>query len=142
VTKCGHATLRSLARCLSPELRDLIYRYCPSVKALTILLHIQAHPHRAWTPRDLHDVASEIEEEKVADLLAAFYAQKLLVVVGGGTYRYEPDSSEVAGLVALLAKTYADHPAVVLEEIMTLDRGATLRSFADAFILKKDSRRG
>jgi hypothetical protein len=131
-----------LATHLTPELRDLVYSYCPSVKALIALLHIQAHPNRTWTPRELHDVAPEIDEAELADLLAAFYAQGLLVVVGPGMYRYEPGSSEVADLVALLAKTYANQPALVLEEIMTLDRSAPLRSFADAFIIKKGKKRG
>jgi hypothetical protein len=89
---------------LSPELRDFIYRYCPSAKILTTLLHVQAHPHRTWTPRELHDVAPEVDEQELADLLAAFYAQGLLVAVPGGAYRYDPGSSDMAGLVACSPK--------------------------------------
>jgi hypothetical protein len=131
-----------LATILPPELREFIYRYCPSAKSLTTLLHVQAHPNRTWTPRELHDVAPEVKEHELGDLLAAFYAQGLLVAAGRGMYRYEPGSSVVADLVALLAKTYANQPAVVLEELLTLDRSAPLRSFADAFIIKKGRKRG
>jgi hypothetical protein len=127
---------------LAPELRELIYRCCPSVTALTLLLHLQAGADRTWTPRDVCRTMSDLDVQEAGDMLAAFYGLGLLAATATDTYVYEPRSSEVARLMAMLAEAYALQPTAVLEEITTLASVAPLRRFADAFVIKGRWKRG
>jgi hypothetical protein len=131
-----------LSRRLSPELRDFIYRYCPSVPVLEVLLLLRAHPEQTWTPIDLQREMPDLDEQHVHDLLAAFYPQELVTVASPNRYHYGPRSPEVAQLLDRLAETYAERPAAVLEEITALASLAPIRSFADAFLIKKEPKRG
>lgn len=131
-----------MSRELPPELREFIYRHCPSTTGLAILLRIQAHPDRVWTPRELHHEMHDLAEREAADLLAAFYGQGLLTAAAGDTYRYEPSSPEVARMVVDLVQAYAERPAAILEEIANLASLGPLRSFADAFVIRKERKRG
>jgi hypothetical protein len=131
-----------VSRALRPELREFIFRYCPTAMSLAVLLRIQAHPDRTWTPRDLQHEIPDLHDLEAGDLLAAFYGQGLLTAAAAATYRYQPSSPELAKRVTDLVRNYAERPADVLEEIASLARVAPLRSFADAFVIRKERKRG
>jgi hypothetical protein len=125
-----------LSRRLPLELREFILRHSLSPAALAVLLHIQAHPDRTWTPRELHLELPDLEEWQAADLLAAFYSQDLLAVGMSGRYQYGPKSPKVARLVATLAQACPQDPAAILEATKS-SNSTPLRRFADAVIVKK-----
>jgi hypothetical protein len=127
---------------LGPTLADFIYRFCPSVQHLEALLHIQAHPDRAWTPRELAGGLQGLSRDEAWDLLATFYGHGFLTAGSRDTFRYEPSSSELAQGVAALAKAYAEQRIVVLGHLTRLAALDPIRSFADAFVIRKDRKRG
>ena len=110
--------------------------------SLAVLLRIGAHPERPWTPGELHREMPDLDEGDAGDLLAAFYGQGLLTAAAAATYHYQPSSPELARRVADLVEAYAEQPAAVLEEIANLARLAPLRSFAEAFVIRKERKRG
>jgi hypothetical protein len=136
------ATLPPLSRIFPPEISEFIYRYCPSLQHLAILLCIHADDSRTWTPGDVHSEVRELDEREARDLLAAFYGQGLLTAVAVDTYRYAPSSPELARGVAALAQAHAERPAAVLKEVARLEGLGPIRSFSDAFVIRKGRRRG
>jgi hypothetical protein len=131
-----------MSRRLSPELRDFIFRFCPSVLLLEVLLLLRAHSDRTWTPAELRREMPDLDEPHARDLLAGLYAQELLAAASVEHYQFGPRSPEVARLVDYLAAAYLERPAAVLEEISALAGLAPIRSFADAFLIKKERKRG
>jgi hypothetical protein len=85
---------------------------------------------------------SDLDEREAGDLLAEFYGQGLLAASAAATYRYQPSASELARRVADLVQAYAEQPTAVLEEIASLARLAPLRRFAEAFVIRKERKRG
>ena len=127
---------------MGPSLVEFIYRFCPSVQRLEALLQIQATPGRVWTPRELAGEIQHLSTEDAWDLLATFYGHGFLTAVSRDSFRYEPSSPELVQGVAALAKAYAEQRIVVLEHLMTLASMDPIRRFADAFVIRKDSKRG
>jgi hypothetical protein len=123
-------------------LAEFIYRFCPSVQRLETLLFIQAHPDRLWTPRELTQSVQPLSMDEARDLLATFYGHGFLVAVATDGFRYEPHSPELAREVAALAKAYTAQRVAVLEHLARLVELNPVRSFADAFIIRKDRKHG
>jgi hypothetical protein len=123
-------------------LTEFLYRFCPSVQCLEALLYIQANPGRVWTPRELAAEIQALSTIEAWDLLATFYGHGFLIAVSRDSFRYEPSSPELAQGVAALAKAYAEQRIVVLEHLTRLAGLDPIRSFADAFVIRKDRKRG
>lgn len=103
---------------------------------------MHAHSDHMWTPRDLAGGIQHLGNEEAQDLLATFYGHGFLAAVAADRYRYEPNSPELARGVAALAKAYAEQRIAVLEQLARLTALDPLRSFADAFVIRKDRKRG
>jgi hypothetical protein len=127
---------------LAPALTEFIYRFCPSVQRLEALLYIQAHPDRVWKPHELADTIQHLGKDEARDLLVTFYGHGFLTAVSRDSFRYEPSSPELAQGAAALAKVYAEQRLAVLEHLTRLAGLDPVRSFADAFVIRKDRKRG
>jgi hypothetical protein len=91
---------------------------------------------------DAWDVARLAQEIRGSELLvrknlAALVAAGLVIEEDGGLHRYRPASEDLARLVEDLAECYRTRPFAVRQAILN-DREQALRSFSDAFKLKRD----
>ena len=127
---------------LAPALTEFMFRFCPSVQRLEALLYMHAHPDRLWTAHELAGGVQPIGLEDARDLLATFYGHGFLVAVSFDAFRYEPTSPELAREVAALAKAYAEQRIAIVEHLATLSGLDSLRSFADAFVIRKGRKHG
>lgn len=118
--------------------RDLIHQHIDSVEQLEVLLLLHDHGDRDWSAED---VSQELRtnQESTAARLADLTARGL--VAEGATrdvYRYAPRTHDINAAVAGLAREYSVRRVSVITLIFAkpLDR---IRSFADAFRLRRDS---
>jgi hypothetical protein len=123
---------------IPPRVRQFIIDHIDSVMQLEMLLLVAAPPQRAWTAKDLADLL-RIDPAWVETQLRAMTAGGLVVAQqpDPAAFRYEPRSAELSQAVDELAKTYADRRVTVIGLIFAkpIDK---IRSFADAFRLRKD----
>jgi hypothetical protein len=123
---------------ISQEVRALIVERIDSVVQLEVLLLLQANADRAWTAAD---VAQElrIEPSWATGQLRELAARGLFAPMpdAPATYRYAPNPPELDAAVVRLSKDYAERRVTVITLIFSkpVDK---LRSFADAFRLRKD----
>lgn len=124
---------------ISPQVRAFIAGQIDSVVQLEMLLLLHADAERAWSAADL---AKElrIEPNWAGAQLTALAQRGLLGVVDatGLTYRYGPNTPELATTVEGLAQAYADRRVTIISLIYSKPVD-TLKSFADAFRLRKDT---
>ena len=121
-----------------PHVQAFITERIDSVMQLELLLLLAARADRASTPADL---AGELRIDPVwvDSQLREMAGHGLLEVADGPPpqFRYRPRTAELARTVADLAQAYADRRVTVIGWIFSkpVDK---LRSFADAFRLRKD----
>ena len=106
---------------------------------LEVLLLLAGQPGRAWSAPDLAQQL-RIDAAWVEGELRGMAGRGLAAVSEGpppAQFRYEPRSPEQAAAVAELAQAYADRRVTVIGLIYSkpVDK---LRSFADAFRIRKD----
>ena len=121
-----------------PEaLRSLIQEAIPSVDAAELLLALARNPERALTVRQAMDEAGvrALPEADAARGLTLF-ASRGLLASDGECYRYAPVNEELDAAVAALARAYNERPVTLLRTIYA-PKDDKIRSFADAFMLKK-----
>lgn len=108
----------------------------PSVWALEMLLLIRRAPARVWSMDELN---RELRGSAlvVAQACAALAAAGLAIEEEPGKFRYQPARPELAQTVDRLAALYAEFPFAVTQAILAAP-SSKIRSFADAFRLKKD----
>lgn len=123
---------------LSDDLRGFIANQIDSVVQLEMLLMLHKEPERSYAPAD---VAKELRIEPAwAGSQLLILAQRGLISVldaAGSAFRYGPNTPALAKLVDDLARAYADRRVTVISLIYSKPAD-TLRSFADAFRLRKD----
>ncbi len=95
-----------------------------------------------WRSQELVGTIQGLGKDEAQDLLATLYGHGFLTAVSGDSFRYEPNSPELARGVATLAKAYAEQRIAVLEQLARLAGMDSVRSFADAFVIRKDRTRG
>ena len=123
---------------LPPRVQRFIESHIDSVEKLEVLLLLRNQPARSWTAGG---VAQELRimEASAQGRLEDLCARSLVACEGGAppTYRFAPAASEDSQAVTELASTYATRRVSVITFIFSrpTDR---LRSFANAFRLKKD----
>lgn len=108
----------------------------PTVDAAELLLVTLREPERSWHPRDAVErmpAGVNLNEADAAKYLAAFQSAGIL----DSTLRYRPTSTELDGFVRTLAAAYEQRPVTLIRLIYAL-RDRKIRSFADAFKLRKD----
>lgn len=127
---------------ISADVRALIARHIESVVHLELLLLFQQSPARA---RTADAVASElrIESTWAAAQLAKLSTRGLLGVAdpAGPSYRFAPASPDIARAVDGLALAYAARRVSVISLIYSKPSDP-LRTFSDAFRLRKDDTNG
>lgn len=124
---------------ISPEVRAFIAGQIESVVQLEMLLLLHTDPLRAWSADEL---AKELRIEPAwAGAQLLLLAQRGLLSVAdsnGASYRYGPNTPELAQAVDGLAKAYTDRRVTVISLIYSKPVD-TLKTFADAFRLRKDN---
>jgi len=123
---------------LSQDVRALIVERIDSVVQLEVLLLLQAAPDRAWSAADVAQQL-RIDPSWASGQLAELAARGLLAPSSDvpDSYRYAPAAPELDRAVAQLVRDYAERRVTVITMIFSkpMDK---LRSFADAFRLRKD----
>lgn len=107
-----------------------------SVWALDLLVLLRNTPAQSWTVVALND-RLRASTSLVDEILSSFTRQGLVVTEPGGTYRYAPANAEIEAMAAELTRLYGERPVSVIKGIMSAPNDK-LRSFVDAFRLKKD----
>jgi hypothetical protein len=132
-----HDNLDTWARpVFPPEVKQFIASCVRSVWALELLLLLRRDDRRAWSVEDL---TTELRSSTfvVADVLATFRQAGLVAQDPDGKFRYAPAASHLDRAVEQIASAYAIKPLAVSKEILASGNDK-IRTFADAFRLKKD----
>jgi hypothetical protein len=117
------------------RLRDFILAYIETVTDLEALLLLRRQSGLPWTV-EAAAKALYVPADQAAAVLARLEDVALLVG-SGGTWRYAPQTPELAATVNLLAETYVRALIPVTNLVHSNPR--RLRRFADAFKFRKDS---
>lgn len=110
--------------------------HLPSVDAAELLLVAFRNPEVAWQARQAVErmpAGVNLSESDAARHLQAFHAAGLL----DAALRFRPATEELRGFVHTLARAYEQRPVTLIRLIYAL-RDRKIRSFADAFKLRKD----
>ena len=124
------------------EVTTFLADHIESVLQLELLLLLRADPARLWSAAALaHEM--KIDPVFTAAQLDTFYAQGLLAGEArtdapGAAYRYAPASAALDATVAAVAAAYASHRVSIIGLIFSKPT-STLKSFADAFRIRKDN---
>lgn len=127
---------------ISEQVRALLIERIDSVVQLELLLLLHAQPGRAWTAAD---VAQElrIDPAWASGQLGELAARALVTPSPqqADGFTYAPATPVLDAAVAQLARDYAERRVTVITLIFSkpVDK---LRSFADAFRLRKDNPHG
>ncbi|HYE52704.1 MAG TPA: hypothetical protein VEB20_24120 [Azospirillaceae bacterium] len=121
---------------LSEELQQFVRLSIRSVWALEILLLLRRRQERAWS---VDEIVLELRSSAAAvnGALEALEHAGLTVSGDDGTHRYRPAIPALDALVAEIEAAYAKQPMTVIKTILSAP-DAKIKSFADAFKLKKD----
>ncbi len=121
------------------ELRTFIQNAIPNMEAAEILLLLARERHAALGIEAIVDglKPTAVESVQARRYLAVFQERGLIAQAEDGAYRYSPDSEALEQVVRGLAKAYNERPVTLVRLIYTL-RDEKIRSFADAFRLKKE----
>lgn len=123
---------------ISKEVRDFIISNIDSVEQIEVLLLMREQRDRQWTAATVSkDLRSA--PESVAKRLSDLAAKKILKQIegGDGTYQYAPQSLQLEHCIDALADAYRTHRITIINLIFSKPADA-IRSFADAFRIKKD----
>jgi hypothetical protein len=128
---------------MPPDLPELLLQFIhssvPTYQAAEVLLFFAAHPDRSFTPEEvavgMRPVVITVPAVKEYTRL---FALRQLIVETDGSYRYGP-SADLELRIGELAHAYNEKPVTL---IRTIDQivDERIRSFADAFDLRKDER--
>jgi DNA-binding IclR family transcriptional regulator len=122
----------------SEALRAFIRGYIPNVDAAELLFMFARAQGK---PLDLAAALEKLRPTVISPAAArrqleAFAERGLLARVGDDSYEYQPASAELDELVRALTRVYNERPVTLVRTIYAL-RDETIRSFADAFRIKK-----
>jgi hypothetical protein len=126
---------------ISPCVKQFITDHVESVMQLEVLLLLAGHsgqPRRIWAAADLAQQL-RIDSAWVDAQLRMMAAGGVVAVVEGSPpqFRYEPRTTELSQTIDELAHAYNDRRVTVIGLIFSKP-GDKIRSFADAFRLRKD----
>jgi len=118
------------------ELGALIQECIPNLEAAEALLLLFHQRDRAWKAADviagLHPTVTS--EAAVRNYLDAFADRGLIARKADDAWQYEPAAPELNALVEVLDRAHKRRPVTLVRLIYNLK----IRSFADAFKLRKD----
>lgn len=112
----------------SDEFCRFLQANLPSVQAAELLLQLAADP-----------VALRPKDDAEAKILQSFHAAGLAMAAVDQSYQYRPVNEALQAHVERLAKAYEERPVTLIRILYAL-RDGKIRSFADAFRVRKDQR--
>jgi hypothetical protein len=120
-----------------PDIKQFIADNIDSIAQLELLLLLRSQPAKSWTADEAASAlyaAPDVIALQLADLQS-----KHLLAAGSqeSSVAYRPQTGELAHLVDRLAELYRDRRVAVVSAVYSkpVDK---IRSFADAFRLRKD----
>ena len=130
---------------LPSEVRELLERHIESYEELELLLLLRRERSpEGFTAGRLIERLPHIPASLIPPALARLLASGLLGATGSDTphYAYRPASPGIDTAAALLEREYAERPIRIMQlmsaHAIERVRTAALRTFAEAFVLKKD----
>jgi len=120
---------------ISDSVKRLIAENIDSVPELEALLLLREHPDHGWTAGEAG--ARLYVSKHVAAYILNTLAQRGFARETSGSYRYAPATPEIASAVDHLAVDYSRH-LIEVTHLIHAKPGASVRSFAEAFRLRKD----
>ena len=122
----------------SEALCRLIQEAIPALEAVEVLLTLSRNAEAALSPEQ---IASLMAPAVLTQVQAAKYLETFrlhgLVSSQAGVFRYRPSSPDLDTLVQQLARAYNERP-VTLVRLIYAFQDAKIRSFADAFKIRKE----
>jgi hypothetical protein len=120
---------------LPENVKRLIAERIESIPELEAVLLLREHPTRDW---DAEEAGARLYVSRTiaAHLLAALAGRGLLLRTGE-TYRYLPSNDTLRADVDELAQCYS-RQLVAVTQLVHARPGVSVRSFADAFRIRKD----
>jgi hypothetical protein len=132
---------------VSDDVRAFLREYIESYEQLEVLLLLQREPSHPWTTDSL-GTQLHIAPSALGDALIALRSRRLLESSLKGSEEHYRLVADVAGNETLgrIATLYTEN-AVEIIKLMSADsieriRTAALRTFADAFVFRKDKKNG
>ena len=123
------------------NVRAFLNDHVESVVQVEVLLLLYADPGRTFATSDVVS-ALRIEPAWAEAQLSNLVARGMLAEAGAaGSYRWAPRTAEIEAAVAGLARAYADRRVTVIGLIYAKPADP-LRSFADAFRIRRDKDHG
>src|SRR5436190_19656045 len=121
------------------DLRSFIQEYISSVDAAELLILLATAPVRSYRVAELiEDLRPTVLSEPAARRrLVHFEANGLVTSEAGESWQYSPATPALDRAVRSLAKVYNERP-VTLVRMIYAPKDEKIRSFADAFRLKKE----
>jgi hypothetical protein len=110
----------------------------PSVEAAELLLLFERNRDVQWTTADAAKaVGGTLSQQDASRYIDQFSARGLVQLTADRRVRYRPASEEGETMVRTLAQAYRERPVTLIRVIYAL-RDSKVKSFADAFRLRKD----
>lgn len=124
---------------LPPSLIQFIRSCIRTYQAAEVLLFFASHPERAYAPEEVVVAMrpTVLTVPAVKEYTAVFVARGLIAERPDGAFTYGPTSADLEHSIAELAHAYNERPVTLIKVIYTMTDG-TIRSFADAFDLRKE----
>lgn len=125
---------------ISGEVKEFIAKYIDSVESLEVLLLLLSRPEKSWSPEE---ITQQIRSSRASidGRLAHLKRHGFLKRDDSPSqYRYQPASTELDEQLRKLAEAYKEFRVGIVELIYRPEGG--IRSFADAFKLKKEDDNG
>jgi predicted transcriptional regulator len=121
---------------ISEKVRRFITLYVDSVELLDVLLLLHRFPERSF---EVEQISQELRSSHSAiqKRLKDLYGRKVLQAQVDQQHRYAPKSEDIASAIDELAGHYQTYTNRIIELIFSKQSEA-IRSFADAFRMKKD----
>jgi hypothetical protein len=119
---------------IPPSVRALIAERIESVPELEAILLFRRAAGRAWTAEEAGQrlyVSTTVAAYVLAELTERGFFER-----EGETYRYAPESPELAGVIDDLAAAYGRH-LVAVTQLIHSKPSQSVRDFANAFRLRR-----
>jgi hypothetical protein len=128
-----------------PEaVKALLRDHVTSFEKLEVLLLLSGEPHQAWTTASLSSRV-HVPEDLIVEALDALQRSRLVGSTAGAgqrVVRYAPATAELAHAARELLRVFPDQRAAIIgfmnANAIERVRSGAIRTFADAFILKKE----
>ena len=122
----------------SDEFCRFLQTTVPSVDAAEQLLLLMRDPARWWSAAEMVGALrpAPLTEADVTRTLETFLARGLIAQAADKRVQYHPGGEELDGYARTLAQAYSERPVTLIRVIYAL-RDSKIRSFADAFKLRK-----